>query len=41
MNTSLVRTISGEIERSKPPPPLMIAGVLAIAASAIGAKFAS
>ena len=36
-----MKNISGEIERSKPPPPLMIAGVLAIAASASGAKFAS
>ncbi len=33
--------MSGEIVRSNPPPPLMIAGVLAIAAMAIGAKFAS
>jgi hypothetical protein len=33
--------MSGEIDRSNPPPPLMIAGVLAMAASAIGAKFAS
>jgi hypothetical protein len=38
-NTQFVRMISGEIDRSKPPP--MIAGALARAAIAIGATLAS
>ena len=39
MKTLLTSTISGEIERSKPPP--MIDGALASAAIASGATFAS
>src|ERR1700742_71571 len=41
ISAALANVITGEIVRSKPPPPEMIAGVLAIAAIASGAKFAS
>src|SRR5438105_2196800 len=39
--TMLTRPITGAIERSMPPPPTRIAGVLAIAASANGASVPS